>query len=72
MTTEEPAFDLAACRRPWISATMLASHLNVSARTVIRMIHEGSLPGSVKVRACWRIPTDVARDKFHVERRHAS
>ena len=72
MPPETKDFDLAACPRPWVTATMLASYLTVSPRTVIRMIHEGALPGSVKVRATWRIPTAVARAKFHVEQRHAS
>lgn len=60
------AFDLLTWARPYVTATQLAGYLDVDRRTVVRMITTAALP-AVKAGRCWRIPTDVARAKFHVQ-----
>lgn len=62
-----PDFDLATHRRPYVTPTALAGYLDVDRRTIVGMIHDASLP-AVKVGRCWRIPTEAARQAFHVER----
>lgn len=64
-------FDLATCRRSFVSASELAQYFNCDRRTIVRMIHAQSLPGT-KVGRSWRIPTDVARERFHVAQKQAS
>lgn len=68
---ERARFDLAAHRRPFVTATAVADYLDVDPRTIVRMIKEGALIG-VKVGRAWRIPTEKARAAFHVEAKHAS
>lgn len=60
------SFDLATHERPYVTAAQLADYLDVDRRTVIRMIKDNALP-AVKAGRCWRIPTSVAREKFHVK-----
>lgn len=64
-------FDLAACRRPFVTASAIASYVDCDRRTIVRMIAAGALPG-VKVGRSWRVPTDAAREAFHVEHKRAS
>lgn len=64
-------FDLSTHRRPFVTATELAEYLGCDRRTIVRMIHSGSLRG-IKVGRCWKVPTDAAREAFHVERKAAS
>lgn len=68
---EESAFDLATHRKPFVTAGALAEYLDCDRRTIVRMIQTDSLPG-VKVGRSWRIPTDAARARFHVEQKQAS
>lgn len=64
--TKHAAFDLATHRRPFATATELAAYLDCDPRTIVRMIHNGSLRG-VKVGRCWKVPTEDAREAFHVQ-----
>lgn len=64
-------FDLATYRRPYVTASALAAYLDCDVRTIVRMITDGALD-AVKVGRGWRIPTDAAREKFHVKQKHAS
>lgn len=64
-------FDLATHRRPFATATELASYLDCDRRVIVRMIANGALEG-VKVGRTWRIPTATARAAFHVEQIPAS
>lgn len=64
--------DLATHPRPYVTVRALARYLETDPRTILRLIHEGALE-AVQVGRHWRIPTEVARQKFHVEtQRHAS
>jgi excisionase family DNA binding protein len=67
---ERARFDLAAHRRPFVTANAVADYLDVDPRTIVRMIKEGALIG-VKVGRAWRIPTEKARAAFHVEAKTA-
>lgn len=64
-------FDLATCRRHFVTAPELAGYLGVDRRTIVGMITAGDLPG-VKVGRGWRIPTEAARCTFHVQQKQAS
>lgn len=66
---QRSAFDLATCRRAYVTAVELAEYLSVDRRTIARMAE--SL-GGVRVGRAWRIPTDRAAEAFHVERKRAS
>ena len=59
--------NLATHPRPYVTAGELAEWLWCDRRTIVRMIHNGSLKGT-KVGRNWRIPTEDARRAFHVER----
>lgn len=59
--------DLATYERPFVSVRALAAYLDCDPRTIVRMIHEGTLEAT-KVGREWRIPTTEARDRFHVKR----
>ena len=61
--------DLATHPRPYVTVRALAAYLETDPRTIIRLIADGALEG-VKVNREWRIPTDAARRKFHVELIH--
>lgn len=60
-------FDLSTWERPFVNAKQLAGYVDVEPRSIIRMIEVGSLKGTKTGRA-WRIPTDAAREAFHVQR----
>jgi excisionase family DNA binding protein len=64
-------FDLATCRRPFVSASALAAYLGVDRRTIVRMIQHGSLD-AIKVGRAYRVPTHAARAMFHVAQKQAS
>ena len=63
---ERRAFDLATYAKAYVTASALAAYLEVDRRTIVRMIATGALDG-VKVGRAWRIPTDAARETFHVK-----
>lgn len=58
--------DLATHPRPYVTVRALAAYLETDPRTILRLIAEGALE-AVKVGRTWRIPTEVARQRFHVE-----
>lgn len=62
----ERMIDLATYERPFVSVRALAAYLDCDPRTIVRMIHEGTL-AATKVGREWRIPTEAARQTFHVE-----
>ena len=63
--------DLATHARPFVTVKALAAYLECDRRTIARLIAEGALPAR-RVGRLWRIPTDAAREKFHVERHHVA
>ena len=63
-------FDLSTHRRAFVTPGQLAHYLDVDPRTIVRMIHQQSLPG-VRVGRSWRISTSAARAAFHVEPKQA-
>lgn len=63
---ERLSFDLATYAKAYVTASALAGYLGCDRRTIVRMIAVGSLVG-VKVGRAWRIPTDAARETFHVK-----
>lgn len=58
-------FNLATHQGRYVSATLLASYLDVDRRTIVRMIQHGSLEG-IRVGRAYRIPTEAARRVFNV------
>lgn len=71
MNLDPPRFNLAAHQRPFVTARQLADFLDVDPRTVVRMIADRAITG-VKVGRSWRVPTDHAREVFHVQQIRAS
>jgi excisionase family DNA binding protein len=59
--------DLVTHDYPFVTVPELASYLMVDARTLHRMIDDGSLH-AVRVGRQWRIPIEEARRAFPVER----
>ena len=64
-------FDLATHGRPFVTVKDLAGYLDCDRRTIIRMITAGALEAA-KVGRSWRIPTEIARAAFHVQRQQAA
>lgn len=63
----DPEFiDLATYQGNSVTVSALATYLECDTRTVIRMITNKSLK-AFKVGREWRIPTDAARETFHVQ-----
>lgn len=60
-------FDLFTHPKRYVTVADLASFVCVERRTIVRMIHAGSLL-AVKVGRAWRVDTASARDAFHGER----
>lgn len=66
MARRSQRFDLRTHDRPFVSVPDLADYLDVTERTVRRMIEIKALP-AVKVGRLYRIPTDAARKALQHE-----
>lgn len=63
-----PIVDLATHDSTYVTPPEIARFLPCDARTVVRMIEAGKIPGAYRAGRNWRIPTPVARRVFHMER----
>lgn len=61
-----PLLDLSTHEWPWVTPPELARYLKCDRRTILRMIDADTLL-AYRVGRNWRIPTDEARDAFHVQ-----
>jgi excisionase family DNA binding protein len=67
----DDAFNLETTTKRFVSVAFIARYLDCDRRTIVRMIKAGALPATRAGRA-YRIPTDKAREAFHVEAKRAS
>ena len=69
--TKSEQFDLRTWKGNFVNAKQLASFVECDARIIAAMVNNGELEGTKAGRA-YKIPTDAALRKFHVQQTPAS